>query len=380
MGIAKKSQTKRILLCTLLILCFMLAPAAGSVSDAYAASASSIVSKAKAQNQKKISSFPGYFHSGAWCVDFVWWCADKTNLTNGKVFPSSLISNTRSMATWFTQKGKYTSLISPSASGDGYIRTNAGGSTKKSAYNPSYKPKTGDIAFFRSSGKSFQHTAIVMSFNSGTDKVKVVHGNWNASSNPRVVAGTNIKARKYDSSNRTEIVGYARPAYSSSSSHSGSSSSKSTISTSSSSSSNKATSSDSSTSSNSKYTQGKVTTKTTPLNVRIGAGLKYKRIGSLNKGKTIALKGSKGNWYKIAYNGKTGYICKSYVTKISTKKNGTVKITSGTLNMRTGPGTTYKIIKSLKKGAKLKITATKGNWYKVKYSGKNGFVCKNYIK
>ena len=441
MEFVNKINGKRVLLCTVLILTLMLSPAAGSIQDTYAATSSNIIKKATAQDQKKISSFPSYFHYGAWCVDFVWWCADNTNLTNDKAFPSYLISNTRSMATWFTEKGKYTSLISSSASGDGYISTSSGGSTKKSSYNASYKPKAGDIAFFRNSSKNFHHIAIVMSYNSGTDKVTVVHGNWNASSNPRVVAGTSIKARKYDSSNRTEIAGYARPAYSSSSS-SGSPSDSSSGSTSSakkytvkfnanggtvSTSSKKVTKSKTygtlptakrtnysfggwytSKSGGSKissgstvnisstqtlyakwYKHGKVNTKSTSLNVRSGAGTKYKTIGSLKKGTTIAIRETHGSWYKINFKNTTGYVSKSYIStgssKVSTPKptktkTGTVKISSGTLNMRSGPGTSYKVIKSLKKGAKVTIAATKGSWYKVKHGSTSGYVSKKYIK
>ena len=436
---------KRILVSTALILCLMLCPIFGTGNDIYAASANDILSKAKAQDQKKISSFPSYFHSGAWCVDFVWWCANQTTLTDGTVFPSSLISNTRSFATWFTQKGNYTSIISSTAAGDGFISTVSGGSTKKSKYDASYTPKAGDIAFFRNSNKNFHHVAIVMSYNSSTDKVTVVHGNWNASTNPRVVAGTVIKARTYDSSQKTEIAGYARPAYSAAGSVGtpGSSSNSSTETSSKktytvkfnakggtvSTSSKKVTSSAkygtlpkpartgysfggwyTKKSGGSKisaastvkitatqtlyakwYRKGKVTTKSTALTVRSGAGSNYKKLGSLAKGKTVALKGSKGSWYKITFNGKTGYISKSYVKRVSTKtssssstvtknKTGTVNISSGSLNMRKGPGTSYAVVKSLKKGAKVTITGTSGSWYKIKHSGSTGYVSKSYIK
>lgn len=57
---------------------------------------------------------------------------------------------------------------------------------------------------------------------------------------------------------------------------------------------------------------GIVSTRTS-LNVRSGPGTNYRVIGSLRNGTRVALLGSSGNWYKINYGGKTGFVSKSYV-------------------------------------------------------------------
>lgn len=58
-------------------------------------------------------------------------------------------------------------------------------------------------------------------------------------------------------------------------------------------------------------------------------------------------------------------------------KTGTV--TASALNVRTGPSTSYSILGTLKKGTKVTISASSGNWYKIKYNSGYGYVSKTYI-
>lgn len=393
-----------------------------------ATTASKIVQVARSVDGKNISHFPSYFVNRAWCANFVWWAADKSGMTNDTIFPSSQIAAVSSFANWFTVKGKHTSVV-PNKSGEqGFVTTTSGGKTYTSKYDANYKPKAGDIAFFRNSSKKFHHIAIVHTYDASTDKVTVVHGNWYAStSNPRVTDDTVLKARGYDSSNKTEICGYARPAYQGTAestpaaktykltfnANGGKVGTKS-----------KNVSSDSTygklpkpTKSNKYFrgwytkktggsrvkssykvtisknttvyarwvTQGTVKVKSGSLNVRTGAGTKYKVKNSLKKNSKFGILNTTGDWYKIYYNGKAGYILKKYAkisgTSNSTPKTktGTVNIKSGTLNVRSGAGTSYSVIGSLKKNVKVTITKTSGSWYKIKYSNLNGYVLKSYI-
>lgn len=130
------------------------------------------------------------------------------------------------------------------------------------------------------------------------------------------------------------------------------------------------------------------------LNIRSGAGTEYKKIGSLKKGKTFTVTGTKKDkkgvkWYKLKYKSKTGYVSSKYVnikkvtvTKVSNKK-GTVK--SGPLNVRKGPGTKYGKLGSMKKGRSFTITGKAKDssgvwWYRLKYDGKTGYVSSKYVK
>ena len=62
----------------------------------------------------------------------------------------------------------------------------------------------------------------------------------------------------------------------------------------------------------------KGTIKNGPLTVRSNAGTKYKKLGTIAKGKTITIKGTKKDkngtkWYKFKFKSKNGYVCGKYV-------------------------------------------------------------------
>jgi len=126
------------------------------------------------------------------------------------------------------------------------------------------------------------------------------------------------------------------------------------------------------------------------LNVRKGAGTSYAKLGTLKNGAQVKVTGSKGNWYAIDYNGKTGYVSGDYVVKAEESDDktddtafesfdGKVKISSGSLRMRKGAGTSHEVVAKLKNGAKVKVTGESGSWYKIDYDGKAGYVSKSYI-
>ena len=142
-------------------------------------------------------------------------------------------------------------------------------------------------------------------------------------------------------------------------------------------------------------TKGTVTGVNTSLNVRSGASTSASIIGTLKNGAKVDITGESGNWYKINYSGKVGYVSKNYVKKgttpqsqqkpeekpqTETKVTGTVTGITTTLSVRSGASTSATIIGTLKNGAKVEITGESGDWYKINYNGKVGYVYKSYIK
>ena len=83
------------------------------------------------------------------------------------------------------------------------------------------------------------------------------------------------------------------------------------------------------------------------LNIRAGANTSYKRIGGYSKNQVATIlaesngwgKTDKGGWIKLAYTIKLS----SSTTKVTGYRTGTYKVNASTLNVRTGPGTKYKI-------------------------------------
>ncbi|WP_052356575.1 C40 family peptidase [[Clostridium] dakarense] len=133
---------------------------------------------------------------------------------------------------------------------------------------------------------------------------------------------------------------------------------------------------------------GTVTTST--LNVRSGAGTSYSVIGKVNKGDRVELLASKSGWYKIKLsNGNTGWASGDYITKGSDNSgnnsgessvSGYGTVTTSTLNVRSGAGTSYSVIGKVNKGDRVELLASKNGWYKIKLSnGSTGWASADYI-
>ncbi len=106
-------------------------------------------------------------------------------------------------------------------------------------------------------------------------------------------------------------------------------------------------------------------------------------LGYYSNGVTLTALGSVSGWYKLSYNGKTGYMAAQYVRitpsdSYSAAKSGSV--TGSDVRMRMGPSTDFASVGTLSKGASVKISGETGNWYEVSYNGKYGYMSKDYIK
>ena len=152
-------------------------------------------------------------------------------------------------------------------------------------------------------------------------------------------------------------------------------------------------------------TKGTVATKKDPLTVRSGPGSSYSKIGTVAKGKTFNVTGKSTDksgvvWYRLTYNGKTGYVSSLYVKTTSTSSGssggsssttpvtntkGTVNTKSDPLTVRSGAGTKYSKLGTLAKGKTFDINGQAKDsagtvWYQMVYNGKTGYVSSQYVK
>lgn len=130
-------------------------------------------------------------------------------------------------------------------------------------------------------------------------------------------------------------------------------------------------------------------TTTATVNVRSGAGNNYRVVTCVTKGKAVSTSGATGGWTKVTANGKTGYIASKYLktgsasvpssgSSNTTPTSQTTIYSTTTLNVRSGPGVSYKIVTSMKKGQSAVKTGVSGSWYKVSVNGKTGYVSGKY--
>jgi len=113
------------------------------------------------------------------------------------------------------------------------------------------------------------------------------------------------------------------------------------------------------------------------VNMRSGPGQKYSVVWELGKGYPLKVLQTKGEWLKVTdYENDTGWIYKKLVNRtphLIVKK----KI----INIRSGPGTGYKIVRKAQNGVVFQTLERKKGWVKVKHEEENvvGWVMRSLL-
>ena len=122
------------------------------------------------------------------------------------------------------------------------------------------------------------------------------------------------------------------------------------------------------------------------LNVRSGIGTDYDKLTTLKRGDKVGLFSSEGDWAKIkTESGIIGYAVARYLVDSEDKvepESPTAYwyVNADALNVRSGPGTDYEKIETLKRGDKVGYFDTHDDWARVQTpSGKKGYMHINYL-
>ena len=136
-------------------------------------------------------------------------------------------------------------------------------------------------------------------------------------------------------------------------------------------------------------------TTTGSVNLRAGAGLEFGILAIIPKGTKLSyteapVKDSRGvAWYKVTYNGKTGWVSSKYAKSGTASSGGSSAsgkvTTTGSVNLRSGAGLNFASLGIIGKGKTLTYDSTKKDdrgvtWYHVTYNGKTGWVSSKYAK
>lgn len=157
------------------------------------------------------------------------------------------------------------------------------------------------------------------------------------------------------------------------------------------------------------YVSGEYLTGTTATDVALGTGTvkcsssvnfrsapntSSTSYGELKNGTKVNVVGVSSGWYKVTYNGKTGYIHPDYITLASSSAgtaiapSNTVTSTTGTagkvkcsssVNLRSEANTSSSILAELKNGTAVTVLSTSNGWSKVSYAGKAGYISADYL-
>ena len=96
----------------------------------------------------------------------------------------------------------------------------------------------------------------------------------------------------------------------------------------------------------------------------------------------VVLLGKSGEWYKVSYNLQTGYMHEKFLNA-STKENaelGYGRVTGSKVNVRSGPGTSYKTLTSAAVGDTAYIIGINNQWFKIIYGDIVGYIRSDYVE
>lgn len=124
---------------------------------------------------------------------------------------------------------------------------------------------------------------------------------------------------------------------------------------------------------------GQISVSYGSLNVRASASSSGQILTSLSKGSYVTLISKSGSWWRVEYgDGRYGYCHADYIRTLSSTVS-TVKV-NGSLNVRSGPGTSYGKLGSLYNGKTVLVLSSDRGWSQVLYNGtKTGWVSSQYL-
>ncbi len=124
------------------------------------------------------------------------------------------------------------------------------------------------------------------------------------------------------------------------------------------------------------------------LNVRNGPGTAYDKIKQANPDEVYPIIQINNEWAEIQLYDDTGWVKTDFITIKEkefdqTKGKNTKKqivISQANTHLREGPSNESKIIHFVKKGTVLDILAIKGNWYKISYKNRTGYIFREFAE
>ena len=129
------------------------------------------------------------------------------------------------------------------------------------------------------------------------------------------------------------------------------------------------------------------------LRLRSEASTSSSTITQAPKGSTVTVEEDLGNgWYKVTYNGKTGYMSGEWLTispsvgtsaadtNAAASPIGTGTVTADSLRLRSEASTSSSTITQAPKGSKVTVVEDAGNgWYKVTYGSRIGYMSSEWL-
>ena len=117
------------------------------------------------------------------------------------------------------------------------------------------------------------------------------------------------------------------------------------------------------------------------LRLRSGPGSSYATLEYASKDEVVVILGKTGQWYKVIYDLRTGYMHSDYL-RFTTRENaelGYGRVNGSRVNIRSGPGTGYGIVTQAGMNDRAYIIGINNQWFKVIYGSRIGYIRSDYL-
>ena len=127
---------------------------------------------------------------------------------------------------------------------------------------------------------------------------------------------------------------------------------------------------------------------TTTVNIRSGPGTSHEIEGSLSRGQRITVtRKAKAGWVRVRFAGSSAYVKAQYLdtsgslpAKPKKIKTSGTKVATETLNVRSGPGSDYRIVGKLVEGSRLTLTGKqRAGFAQTRFKGHTRWVSVTYL-
>lgn len=126
-------------------------------------------------------------------------------------------------------------------------------------------------------------------------------------------------------------------------------------------------------------------------NLREGPGTEYAILEELFELETLVVTGTCGDWYRVEAGNETGFILAEFVEygtaptptpsfRVKSMDDKDAYVNAGSANLREGPGMEFDIIVELGRNEELTVTGASGDWYRVEYGRKTGFMMQEFVE
>ena len=133
------------------------------------------------------------------------------------------------------------------------------------------------------------------------------------------------------------------------------------------------------------------TTTNANVNMRRSASSSSVVLERIPNGASVQVTGASGNYYKVSYNGRTGYVVKQYLNApdaqatIAPPQQTTAEgypyttTTNSQVNLRAEKSTSSRRLASIPRGATVTVSGISGSYAEVTYNGVSGWCLKKYV-